>query len=151
MIDLSDDDVNAVEIMLRYLYTFEIFCRRNTATALQLLIIGDKYDLDEIRNLGMKIISDKVRDLPSKNALWAINWYPPICALPQTVGQPLKTQMINLIARLAGELIKHEAMKKLISTDKECAVLLVETMATQIPVFGHRGYQTMNLENEKTI
>lgn len=119
--------------MLQYLYTYEIFNHGLTAeTSYQLLILGDKYELEEIRDAGFQILSNKKANLTPHNGQWAADWYPRICQLQQKRTESLKTQLANAIVGHAGEMIKNEGVRELIASDGQLAVLLVEKLAEKL-------------------
>jgi hypothetical protein len=120
--------------MLQYLYTYEIFNHGlTTATSFQLLIIGDKYELEELRDIGIQNLSNEIANLTERDAQWAAEWYPQISQLEQKGTQPIKTQLANLIAKHAREMIKHDRMRELVASDGALAVTLVEKLASPAP------------------
>jgi hypothetical protein len=128
-VDLSDDDETALGIMLQYLYTYEIFNHGlATATSYQLIIIGDKYELEEVRDVGLQNISNEIADLTYRDGQWAAEWYPQICQLQQKGTESLKGSLTNTIAKHAREMIKHDAVRELIANDGVLAVRLVEKL-----------------------
>ncbi|ERF70938.1 hypothetical protein EPUS_06723 [Endocarpon pusillum Z07020] len=129
-IDLSCDDENALGIMLQYLYTYEILNHGlTTATSFQLFILGDKYELEEIRDTGMQNLSKEITNLTAADGQWAAEWYPQISQLQQRGAEKLKGQLANAIAKHAREMIKHENVRELVASDGALAVLLVEKLA----------------------
>ena len=130
-IDLSDDDEKALNIMLQYLYTYEISnLGLTTATSLQLLIVGDKYELEEVRDAGKMNLSNKIASLTSSDGQWAADWYPQISQLQQRGAEVLAAKLTNTIAKHAREMIKHDAIRALVANDGALAVLLVERLAS---------------------
>ena len=130
-IDLSDDDEKALNIMLQYLYTYEIsILGLATATSLQLLIIGDKYELEEVRDAGKMNLSGKIASLTSSDGQWVADWYPQISQLQQRGAEVLAAKLTNAIAKHAREMIKHDAIRALVANDGALAVLLVERLAS---------------------
>lgn len=124
--------------MLQYLYTYELLNHGlPTATSYQLIILGDKYELEELRDTGMQNLSNEIADLTYGDGQWAAEWYPQIWQLQQTGTQALKTQLANAIAKHAREMIKHNAIRELIASDGALAVLLVEKLAS--PSLGFFG------------
>lgn len=116
--------------MLQYLYTYEILNHGlTTATSLQLLILGDKYELEEIRDTGMQNLAHEITNLTAADGQWAAEWYPQISHLQQRGAEKLKAQLTNAIAKHAREMIKHEDVRELIANDGTLAVLLVEKLA----------------------
>lgn len=131
-IDLSSDDETALGIMLQYLYTYEILNHGLlTSTSLQLFILGDKYELPEIRDIGMQNLADEIGDFKHGDGQWIAEWYPQICELQQKGADVLKALLENAIVRHAGELIKHGAMRDLVAADGALAVRLVEKLTSQ--------------------
>ncbi|KAF7512735.1 hypothetical protein GJ744_000302 [Endocarpon pusillum] len=150
-IDLSSDDENALGIMLQYLYTYDILNHGlTTATSFQLLILGDKYELEEIRDTGMQNLSEEITNLTAADAQWAAEWYPQISQLQQRGAEKLKGQLANAIAKHAKEMIKHEDVRELVASDGALAVLLVEKLANppsamlglskDVPAFSFSGW-----------
>ena len=120
--------------MLQYLYTYEIFNHGlATATSFQLLILGDKYELDELREVGLQNLSSEIANLTSKDAKWVAEWYPQMGQLQQRGTQVLKLQLSNAIAKHAREMIRHDAMRELVASDGALAVQLVEKLASPAP------------------
>jgi hypothetical protein len=120
--------------MLQYLYTYEIFNHGlATATSFQLLILGDKYELEDIRDTGLQNLTTEIANLTSHDGSWVAEWYPQICQLQQTGTQALKLQLSNAIAKHAREMIRHDGMRDLIASDGALAVLLVEKLASPAP------------------
>lgn len=116
--------------MLQYLYTYEILYHGpTTATSFQLLILGDKYELEEIRDTGIQNLSNEITNLIPADAQWAAYWYPQISQLQQRGAEKLKGQLANGIAKHAKEMIKHEDIRELVASDGALAVLLVEKLA----------------------
>lgn len=117
--------------MLQYLYTYEIFNHGlATATSLQLLIVGDKYELEELREVGAQNLSNEISNLTPSNGQWAAEWYLQICQLEQKGTRALQLKLENVIAKYAGEMIKHDAIRDLIASDGSLAVVLVEKLAS---------------------
>lgn len=130
-IDLSDDDETALGIMLQYLYTYEIFNHGlATATSFQLLVVGDKYELEEIRSVGLENLTTEIANLTSSDGSWVAEWYPQIGQLQQTGTQVLKVLLSNAIAMHAREMIRHDGIRDLIASDGALAVQLVEKLAS---------------------
>ncbi len=137
-IDLSDDDETALGVMLQYLYTYEIFNHGlATATSFQLFIVGDKYELEEIRDMGLQNLAAEIVNLTSSDGSWVAEWYPQICQLQQKGTQALKVLLSDAIAKHAREMIRHDGMRDLIASDGALAVQLVEKLASPAPaMFG---------------
>jgi hypothetical protein len=131
VLDLSDDDESALAILLKYLYTYEISrpAFLPIATSLQLLIIGDKYSLPRIHTTGLQNLANKIAFLTTTDAPWVAEWYPKIRDLTQPGTIALKTQLNAAIAKHAHEMIKNDAVRDLIASDGNLAVLLVEKLA----------------------
>lgn len=121
-------------MMLQYLYTYEIFNHGlATATSFQVLIIGDKYEIDELREIGLQNLSNDIANLTSKDAKWVAEWYPQLSQLQQRGTPKLKIQLSNTIAKFARDMIRHDAVRELVANDGALAVQLVEKLAGSGP------------------
>lgn len=140
--------------MLQYLYTYEILnWGLATSTSYQLIVIGDKYQLEEIRDTGIQNITREVSSLTPNDGQWAAKWYPQISQLQQNGTQSLKRQLADAIVKHARGMIKNDAMRELIANDGSLAVLLVERLATAAPpappMFGMPPKPVSNLFNNE--
>jgi hypothetical protein len=120
-----------VGIMLQYLYTYDIFTfGLSNTTAFQLLIIGDKYEMEEVLDTGLQNLTNKIASLTQYESDWVAEWYPRISQQPQSGTEVLKEQLASVIAKHVKVMIKNDAIKELIKSDGALALVLMEKLAS---------------------